>query len=215
MDNLTDAVFGIAITLLIFNLENPNSFKDLLEFTKTLPATLISISFVMLIWTEHARFFLIYQIEDTLLSILNTLFIALVIFYVYPLRFLTSFLTNLFFQTEISLEIKQSQIPELMIYYGLIAFGLYFMLYLFHRRAWAIRNRYNFNEYELLDLRAQGIRMVLMFSVPLVSIALVMIFKSVHVGLAGFIGGLAYNLYWPVVLLWGRWITKKGKALPE
>ena len=28
LDNLTDAVFGIAITLLIFNLTNPNSFGD-------------------------------------------------------------------------------------------------------------------------------------------------------------------------------------------
>ena len=48
MDNVTDAVFGIAITLLIFNLVNPNSFADLLVFTKTLPAFLISISFIFL-----------------------------------------------------------------------------------------------------------------------------------------------------------------------
>jgi uncharacterized membrane protein len=56
LDNLTDAVFGIAITLLIFNLSNPNSFADLLTFTKALPAFLISISFIVLIWNEHSEF---------------------------------------------------------------------------------------------------------------------------------------------------------------
>ncbi len=65
VDNLTDAVFGIAITLLIFNLVNPNSFNDLITFTKTLPAFLISISFLMLFWSEHLRFSRIYTLNNT------------------------------------------------------------------------------------------------------------------------------------------------------
>ena len=84
IDNLTDAVFGIAITLLIFNLSNPNSFEELLTFTKTLPAFLISISFIVLIWNEHLEFSRIYTLDDTWLKVFNTGFIALVIFYVYP-----------------------------------------------------------------------------------------------------------------------------------
>ncbi len=48
LDNLTDAVFGIAITLLITNVTNPNSFDTLLDFTKTFPAFLISIIILML-----------------------------------------------------------------------------------------------------------------------------------------------------------------------
>lgn len=56
LNNLTDAVFGIAITLLIFNLANPNSFEDLLRFTKVLPACLISIAFIFLIWKEQRNF---------------------------------------------------------------------------------------------------------------------------------------------------------------
>jgi len=103
IDNLTDAVFGIAITLLIFNLVNPNSFEDLLVFTKTLPAFLISITFIMLIWNEHIRFSEIYSLNDNILVVLNTLFIALVIFYVYPLKFMTLFLTNFFFNTNIEI----------------------------------------------------------------------------------------------------------------
>ncbi len=107
LDNLTDAVFGIAITLLIFNLSNPNSFSDLLTFTKTLPAFLISISFIILIWNEHVEFSEIYTFNDTRLIIYNTLFIALVIFYVYPLRFLTLFLTNYLFRAELHVSIQE------------------------------------------------------------------------------------------------------------
>lgn len=140
LDNLTDAVFGIAITLLIFNLSNPNSFQDLLTFTKTLPAFLISISFVILVWNEHLEFSEIYTLNDTRLTILNTIFIALVIFYVYPLRFLTLFLTNQFFQTDIIVNIKGDQVPYLMMYYGFVAFALYFVVFLFYRRAIQLKN---------------------------------------------------------------------------
>ncbi|TVQ19420.1 MAG: DUF1211 domain-containing protein, partial [Bacteroidetes bacterium] len=103
VDNLTDAVFGIAITLLIFNLANPNSFDDLVGFAKTLPAFLLSISFLLLIWNEHFRFSEIYTLNDTLLIMLNTLFLALIIFFVYPLRFLALLLTNLVFQANIDI----------------------------------------------------------------------------------------------------------------
>ena len=103
LENLTDAVFGIGITLLIFNLANPNSFSELLAFTKTLPAFLVSIGFLMLVWWEHLRFSLIYRLEDLWLTVINIGFIALVIFYVYPLRFLTLFLTNLLFDAGIDI----------------------------------------------------------------------------------------------------------------
>src|SRR5690606_25642870 len=111
IDNLTDAVFGIAITLLIFNLSNPNSFEDLMTFTKTLPAFLISISFIVLIWNEHLEFSRIYGLEDTWLKVLNTVFIALVIFYVYPLRFLTMFLTNFFLAPTLRSTSRTSRCP--------------------------------------------------------------------------------------------------------
>ncbi len=106
LDNLTDAVFGIAITLLIFNLSNPNSFEDLLRFTKTLPAFLISITFIFIIWKEHLHFSEMYSLNDSVFQMLNTVFIALIIFYVYPLRFSTLFLTNLIFQTDVTLNIR-------------------------------------------------------------------------------------------------------------
>jgi uncharacterized membrane protein len=188
LDNLTDAVFGIAITLLIFNQVNPNSFSNLLSFTKTLPAFMVSISFVLLIWREHQRFSQVYSLEDGHLAIYNTFFIALVIFYVYPLRFLSLFLTNLFFDTHIAVSISGVQVPSLMVYYGLAAFALYFLLFLYYLRAFNNRNALELSDYEVFYTRFQLIKMLIMFGVPLLSVGMAIWLQRYSV-LAGSLGG--------------------------
>lgn len=202
LDNLTDAVFGIAITLLIFNLSNPNSFGDLFTFTKTLPAFLISISFLVLIWTEHLEFSEIYSLNDTRIYLLNTLFIALVIFYVYPLRFLTIFLTNIFFRTDIELKIQGDQVPYLMVYYGAIAFALYFILYLFYLRAEKMKTVLQLNDYEMFYTVWQKRRLLIMFAVPLLSISLTLLINQFSFVWASVFGGITYFLYTPLMIWW-------------
>jgi uncharacterized membrane protein len=211
LDNLTDAVFGIAITLLIFNLTNPNSFQDLLTFTKTLPAFLISIAFIVLIWNEHLGFSEMYTLNDTRLTILNTIFIALVIFYVYPLRFLTLFLTNFFFSTEIAVNIQGDQVPYLMIYYGFIAFALYFVLYLFYHRALRLKTELNFNAFEEFYTKSQKNRLLIMFVVPLLSIILTLVINEFSFIWASVIGGVTYCLYTPLIILWHNRFKNKSK----
>lgn len=211
IDNLTDAVFGIAITLLIFNLSNPNSFDDLITFTKTLPAFLISIAFVILIWTEHLRFSAIYSMDDSVLMFLNTLFIALIIFYVYPLRFMMLFLTNYIFGTDINISISGEQVPDLLIYYGLVAFALYFLLFLFYQRALSLGEKLALDAYEVMYTRFLKIRLMIMFTVPLVSIAIVLTIKPFSYIWASVIAGNAYWLYYPAMMVWSKKFEKATK----
>ncbi len=211
LDNLTDAVFGIAITLLIFNLTNPNSFGDLLTFTKTLPAFLISISFLVLIWNEHLSFSEIYTLNDSRLTILNTFFIALVIFYVYPLRFLTLFLTNYFFKTDINVYIQGDQVPYLMIYYGFAAFALYFILYLFYQRALTLKKELSLNAFEEFYTSSQKKRLLIMFVVPLLSILLTIVINKFSFIWASVISGVTYCLYTPLIIWWHNMFNNKSK----
>lgn len=211
LENLTDAVFGIAITLLIFNLSNPNSFSDLLTFTKTLPAFMISISFILLIWNEHLDFSEIYTLNDTRLTILNTLFISLVIFYVYPLRFLTLFLTNAFFNTDIDVKIQGDQVPYLMIYYGFIAFALYFVMFLFYWRANEVKSELQLNDFEIFYTKSQRTRLLIMFSVPLLSIVLTVIVNQFSFVWASVVGGVTYFLYTPLIIVWNNYHQKRSK----
>lgn len=211
IDNLTDTVLGIAITLLIFNLVNPNSFNDLMTFTKTLPAFLVSISFLILIWSEHFRFSRIYALTDTGLIILNTLLIALIIFYVYPLRFLTLFLTDVFFNTDLGLSIEGYQVPLLMIYYGAAVFSLYFLLFLFYVRAYKMKEELNLNNYEIYYTKAQKNKLIIMLAVPLLSILLTILVNQYSYGMASAIGGFTYAIYAPAIIIWKRNFIKNAE----
>jgi uncharacterized membrane protein len=202
LDGLTDAVFGIAITLLIFNLANPNSFGDMVTFTKTLPAFLVSIAFLTLIWREHVKFSLLYGLKDSVIISLNILFIALVIFYVYPLRFWTLFLTNLIFQTDLQLQINGNQVPDLMIFYGFVAFGIYFTMLLLYIRVFKIRHKLSLNSKEVIHTRMHLWRMAIMCGVPIISILVVVFFKGWSFIWASFWGGMVYMLYTPLMLFW-------------
>lgn len=213
INNMTDAVFGIAITLLIFNQENPNSFESLLRFTQTLPALLLSIGFIILIWREHVSFSRVYSFQDTWLMVLNTCFIGLVIFYVYPLRFLTVFLTNFFFGSEVAIDLNASDVPKLMIYYGLIVAALYCILYLLHFRAARLKESFELNAFEQFYTRYQMKRMFIMLSVPLASVIVAASLQNYSPALAGILGGLCYNLYIPAMMIWSRRFKAKSEAI--
>lgn len=204
LDNLTDAVFGIAITLLIFNLVNPNSFEDLVAFTKTLPAFLVSIAFLMLVWKEHVNFSQIYGLHNAWIEALNVLFIALIIFYVYPLRFWTLFLTNFLFETNISIQIKAAQVPDLMIYYGFVAMALYVCLFFFYLNSYRNREFLLLNIHEILHTRMQIVRMLIFITVPAISILMISLLRGVNVAVASIIGGMTYILYTPLMIFWSK-----------
>lgn len=215
LDSLTDAVFGIAITLLIFNLANPNSFADLLGFTKTLPAFLISIGFLAMIWAEHQRFSEIYSLHDGVLRLLNMLFIALVIFYVYPLRFLTLFLTQVFFGTEALVNIAGNQVPWLMVYYGFVAFGLYFTLHFFYWRALRAQQTLQLNDFEVAYTRAHLQRLRIMFAVPLLSVLVAWLFKDWSALWASVLAGCTYNVYLPAIYTWYKRYDRIERQFPN
>lgn len=212
LENLTDAVFGIAITLLIFNLVNPNSFEAILTFTKTIPAFLVSITFLMMLWIEHSRFVKIYSLNDNWLIAFNTLFIALIIFYVYPLRFMTLYLTDAFFNAEINVDIKNVEVPYLLIYYGFVFFAIYFTIFLLYNRALKIREKLQLNPYELFYTKMLRERIFIMFVVPLISIGITYFFKKSSPFWASLMGGNIYFIYAPVMFWWGKRFYKKSQA---
>lgn len=208
MNSLTDTVFGLAITLLIFNMANPNSFADILTFTTTLPGFLIGITILMLIWKDHKDFSEMYSLDDSTLTVLNILFLALVIFYVYPLRFLTLLLTKFIFDSSIDISILEDELPYLMIYYGAFAFSIYFVLYLFYRRVSKLKTDFELNPYEIFFTQRQMQKMKILFSIPLISICLIVAIQNFSIGLALGVGGFVYWLYLPLIFRWMKGFKK-------
>jgi uncharacterized membrane protein len=92
LENLSDGVFALAITLLLISTSAPNSFEQIKRFVWELLPFSACIVLIVLIWHEHFVFYYRYGLRNTTVIVWNTLFLIIVLFYVYPLKFLCKFL---------------------------------------------------------------------------------------------------------------------------
>jgi hypothetical protein len=161
----------------------------------------VCFTFLTWIWYEHCLFFRRYGLQDALTVFLNAVLLFLILFYIYPLKFLFTALFNevpFFNAGGPSLDYSRpEQIQSLMIIYS-IGFLLIFLTFLLlHLRAYRKRQDLELDEAELVQtigrIRANSISI----GIALLSIALSVFGGQRMSGLAGMIYGLmgpAYGL---------------------
>ena len=88
LEGLSDAVFAFAITLLVVSLEVPKSFEELMVAMRGFFAFAICFALLFSIWYQQYVFFRRYGMEDLFVVCLNAMLVFVVLFYVYPLKFL-------------------------------------------------------------------------------------------------------------------------------
>lgn len=220
LENFSDACFALAITLLLISTSPPTNFEQVRKFVWELIPFTICIVWIVLIWHEHFMFYFRYGLRNGKLIVLNTIFIIIVLFYVYPLKFLARLIlipiSMLFGADELRADamgfIKGTDVGELMIIFGLGAGTVFFVLMFMYKQALAHKDELELNEIEIFDTQSSIRANFLMGSIPFFSAVLAVIFND-NPMLSGFIPGFSYFLYMPVMWIHGAKREKQRAAL--
>ena len=88
LEAFSDAVFAFALTLLVVALEVPKSYDELMRIINGFVPFGCCFALLVWIWYEHNLFFRRYGLQDNYTVVLNGMLLFVVLFYVYPLKFM-------------------------------------------------------------------------------------------------------------------------------
>lgn len=194
IEGLSDAVFGFAITLLVVSLDVPRDFTELANRMRGFVAFAISFAMLVWIWFEQHKYFRRYGLQDGVAVTLNVILLFVVLFYVYPLKFLFGLLVTLYTGQAVGVRmpdggvaigtpnitgqvdpiLRADQWPQLMSIYaiGFIAIWLVFVLLTAH--AYRRREALDLNAFEVYDTRRKIREYLILMGFGVVSLGLAM-----------------------------------------
>ena len=222
IEALSDGVFAIAIALLLISASFPETYAELRIFMYDFIPFGMTIALLILIWYQHYVFFQRYGLQDAKTVAINTILLFLILFYVYPLKFLFktlySMFKGLFTGDNAHLEklftetIPIEDAPSLMVIYGLGGMLIFLTLAGMYFRAWVLRDQLDLSELERFDTKASINMNLAQAIIPFASVLIA------YFGLGGdrnafAFSGLAYWLYPVVMPILGTVSGKRRKKI--
>lgn len=158
IEALSDAVFAFSVSLLVAALEVPQTFEELRVILNGAIPFFATVAMIFLFWYQQYKFFRRYGLNDVGTILLNLAYLAVILFYVYPLKFLFAVLLtswtgiDLFpHATEKGLAIlQQEDFSQLIILFS-IGYGvLWFLILLMYQRALLVSKSIELTPFEVL-----------------------------------------------------------------
>jgi hypothetical protein len=178
--------------LLVVSLEAPKSFSELVTDMKGFAAFAICFSILIWAWYHHYIYSRRYGLQTAYTVFLNSVLLFVVLFYVYPLKFLFSIFIGAISGGILSPPptdevIHEHQVTALMVIYSLgfaAVFGVFALLY---RYAYSRRKELELNDYEALLTRHAIISHTGTAALGLVIGATALLLPSRYAGLSGYL----------------------------
>jgi uncharacterized membrane protein len=205
IDGFSDVVFGFALTLLVVSLEVPRTYSELHASLRGFLPFAICFFFLMSVWYAHYRFFRRFGTHDVMTIFLNSCLLFVILFYVYPLKFLFTFLSNIILgATTESFETWQ-QVRELMVLYGVGFATVYLLLAALYWNGFRQRHELSLTDKEVLLARSYISDCTGYGCIGLISAIVAILLPVTHTGMSGWV----YALIYPFKLIHGRWTRSR------
>ena len=210
IDAFSDVVFGFALTLLVVSLEVPKDFSDLHEVIRGFIPFAICFTMLLTVWYAHYIFFRRYGLDDQFTIFLNSVLLFVVLFYVYPLKYLFSTLVAQMSRRDSARYFTSSaQVTELMVLYALGFAAVYFLLAALYWNAWRHRESLALNGLERLLTVSSIVDALGLAAIGLIACLASLVLPSAWSGSSGYL----YFLIAPWKTLNGMYFGRKARTL--
>lgn len=211
IEALSDAVFAFSVSLLVAALEVPQTFEELRVILNGAIPFFATVAMIFLFWYQQYKFFRRYGLNDVGTILLNLAYLAVILFYVYPLKFLFAVLLtswtgiDLFpYATEKGLPIlQQEDFSQLIIFFSIGYAVLWLLLLLMYQRGLSASKRMELTPFEILITKKERRGAFLNVCVGLASMLLAFAGQEL-------LSGICYLLI-PLLMVFNNRKTKQKK----
>ena len=196
IEAFSDAVFAFAVSLLIISLEVPHSAKELFEMMKGFFPFCICFGLLFFVWYSQYKFFRQYGLHDIPTIALNGALLFLVMFYVYPLKFMVNVATT---SGHSVYKIDPDDFVPMMQLYNSGFTGIFLLFTLMYYNAYRQREELALTPVEVFETRTNGYVYLYMTAVGMVTVLLALLggriaeFSMAGYGLMGGLGIVSHN----------------------
>ncbi|MEM8962140.1 MAG: TMEM175 family protein [Acidobacteriota bacterium] len=200
LESFSDAVFAFSATLLVVSLEVPDSYAALRQDLHGFAAFAVSFAVLITIWAIHNAIFRRFPLEDTWTVVLNACLLFVVLFYVYPLKFVVRALLETFAgvggKDTTPAIASSAELGELFVLYGLGFTGLFLFIALLYRRAWQCADTLELEPRDRWDAAFLSRHYAIFSVVGLLSVAIAWLGVGLHFGFPGLVYFMIGPLAW-------------------